>query len=288
MSLTKRAITLQFTLGQGDFGQAGQDTVTVEGLRCSVNIQHGGMFSARADVQVWGMSLDLMNKLTVTQKFFFEGRPNNTLTISAGDDKSMSVCFTGGILEAWADGRQPPDMMFHVTAVMGLIDLSQPIAPTSYKGGVDAAVAIQQIAAQVGYTIENGGVNATLTNPYKPGSAKDQIISICRDVDCESAFDDVRKVVAIWPKGKARPGSVIEISKDTGMVGYPSFSQGGVQISTLYNPQLEFGRKFRLKSQFEPANGEWKVYGLSHRLEANIPGGQWFTDISANYLDFAP
>ncbi|NML93809.1 baseplate hub protein [Novosphingobium olei] len=287
MSLTSRRITLQFTLGQGDFGSAGQDTVTLEGLRCSVNIVRGGLYGGQADVQVWGMSLDLMNRLTVTQKFFFEGRPNNALTISAGDEAGTSVCFTGGILEAWADGRQQPDVMFHVTAVAGLVDLSQPISATSFRGGVDAALAIQQIAGQIGYAFENSGVQATLTNPYKPGSAKAQIESICRDVDCKVDFDETRKVVAIWPKGAARQGSIIEISPATGLVGYPAFSQGGIQITTLYNPALEFGRKFRLKSQFEPANGEWEVYGLAHRLEANVPGGQWFSDIQANYLEFA-
>ncbi|MFZ8373995.1 hypothetical protein ACO1L4_13930, partial [Staphylococcus aureus] len=79
----------------------------------------------------WGMSLDLMNKLTVTQRFFFEERPYYKLTIWAGDDDGMSICFVGGIQEAWADGRQMPDVAFYVSAMSGFLDGAMTIPPTS-------------------------------------------------------------------------------------------------------------------------------------------------------------
>jgi hypothetical protein len=286
MTFSRRVINLSFQLGSGDFGTAGQDTVTLEGLRCSVNIVHGGLLAARADVQIWGMTLDLMNKLTVTQKFFMEQRPYNRLTISAGDENGTAVCFSGGILEAWADGRQPPDMMFHVTAASGLIDMSQTIPPTSYKGSVDAATVLAGLAQQIGYSFENSGVTATLTSPYKPGSPKSQIESVCNDIGCSFLIDEAARVLAVWPKGQARDGEVVLISKDTGLIGYPAFTQAGVHLSTLYNPSLEFGRKVKIESQFEPANGQWMVAALAHRLDSNLPGGQWFTDIETSYLDY--
>lgn len=282
MSFEKRTIALTFQLGAGDFGAAGQDTVTLEGLRCSVNVVHDGIQFARADVQVWGMSLDLMNKLTVTQKFFFEQRPYNSMRISAGG----AVCFSGGIMEAWADGRQQPDVMFHVSAASGLVDLAQTIPPTSYSGAVDVGTVVSQIAEQIGYGFENGGVNATLNTPYKPGSPKSQIEAICRDVDCNWTVDDVAKVVAIWPKNGARAGEAITISTDTGLIGYPAFTQGGLQFSTLYRPDIDYGRLVRVTTPFSAANGQWTVRALAHRLESNVPNGQWFTDIETSYLDY--
>lgn len=288
MAFAQRIINLSFQLGQGDFGAAGQDTVTFEGLRCSTTIIHGGYLSARADVQIWGLSLDLMNKLTVTQKFFMEQRPYNRLTISAGDANGAAVVFSGGILEAWADGRQPPDVMFHVTAASGLIDMAQPVPPTSYRGAVDAALILSGLAQQIGYTFENSGVTATLTSPYKPGSPKSQIEGICADIGCEWTLDETARTLAVWPKGRARDGEVALISKDTGLVGYPAFTQSGVQLSTLFNPSLEFGRKVKIESQFTPANGNWMVAALAHRLDSNVPGGQWFTDIETSYLDYVP
>jgi len=291
----KRRISLVFQLGEGrgEFGepQPGrkpQDTITIEGLRCSVNVIHDGLQFARADVQVWGMPLDLMNKLTVTQKFFFEQPSYNSMRIMAGDESSMAVCFSGGIMEAWADGRQQPDIMFHVTAATGLVEMVQVIPPTSYNGPVDVGTMVKHIADQLGYGFENSGVKAILNSPYKPGSPKSQVASICRDVDCEWTVDDVNNVIAIWPKKKHRRGEPTVISAKTGLIGYPAYTQGGLQFSTLYNPALDFAKTVRVSTPFTPANGLWKVSGLSHRLESNVPDGQWFTDVETSYIDYKP
>lgn len=286
MAFSKRKISLQFQLGQGDFGEAGMDTVTLDDLRCSVNIVRAGIGYAQADITVYGMKLDLMNKLTVTQKFFFENQRYNQVIVSAGDELSgMAMCFGGTIMEAWADGRQAPDVAFYVSAQSGMFELMKPVPPVSFRGSVDAALVLSGIAEQMGYTFENSGVSAVLNDPYKPGTPKSQIASICRDIDCQSDIDDAARVVAVWPKDKARGAQSVRIAPDSGLVGYPSFTQGGVQFSTLYNPNLVFGAPVDLESQFKTANGQWKVYQLAHRLESEVPGGQWFTDVECSYLD---
>lgn len=287
MALSKRKISLQFQLGQGDFGENGADTVMLDGLRCSVNIVRAGIGYAQADVMVYGMKLDLMNRLTVTQKFFFENQRYNQVIISAGDDQSgMAMCFGGIIQEAWADGREAPDVAFYVSAQTGMFELMKPVPPISFKGPVDAALMLSGIAEQMGYSFENSGVTAVLNDPYKPGTPKTQIASICRDIDCESDIDDAAKVIAVWPKGKTRGSQSVRIASDSGLIGYPSFTQGGIQFSCLYNPSLVFGAPVQLESQFSAANGQWKVYQLAHRLDSQVPGGQWFTDVECSYLDF--
>lgn len=287
MAFSKRKISLQFQLGQGDFGEAGVDTVTLDDLRCSVNIVRAGILYAQADITVYGMNLDLMNKLTVNQKFRFETQRRNQVIISAGDENAgMAMCFGGTIMEAYADGRQAPDMAFRVSAQSGQFELLKPVRPVSFRGSVDAALVLSGIAEQMGYTFENSGVTATLVDPYKPGSAKSQITSICRDIDCLSDVDDSTRVVAVWPKDKARGAQAVVISKDTGLVGYPSYTQGGVQFTSIYNPNIVFGAALQLESQFTPATGQWAAYHIAHRLESEVPNGQWFTDIECNYLDF--
>ncbi|GGN49306.1 hypothetical protein GCM10011349_19820 [Novosphingobium indicum] len=286
MAFAKRKISLQFMLGQGDFGESGSDTVTLENLRCSVNIVRAGIGYSQADITVYGMTLDLMNKLTVTQKFFFEQRRYNQVIVSAGDeDSGMAMCFGGAIMEAWADGRQAPDVAFYVSAQSGAFELMKPVPPVSFKGSVDAALVLSGIAEQMGYSFENGGISAVLNDPYKPGTPKAQIASICRDIDCQSDIDDSTRVVAVWPKDKARGSQAIRIAPDSGLIGYPSFTQGGIQFSCLYNPNLVFGAPVKLESQFAAASGQWKVYQLAHRLESNVPGGLWSTDVECTYLD---
>lgn len=286
MTFARRIVNLQFQLGQGDFGEGGNDTVTLEGLRCSVSIVRAGIGFSRADIQIWGMKLDLMNKLTVTQKFFFENTRYNQVIVSAGDEEGgVAMCFGGTIREAWADGRQAPDVMFHVSADSGQFALSKSVPPVSFKGSVDAALVLSGIASQMGYQFENGGITGTLANPYKPGTPRAQLESVCRDIGCALEVDEATMTVAVWPKRGSRGGEAIRIAPDSGLIGYPSFTQSGIQFSTIYNPSLAFGRPIRMESQFTAANGQWVVSALQHRLDANIPGGQWASDIECNYLD---
>lgn len=284
MAFAKRIIKLQFQLGQGDFGEAGKDVVELEGLRCSVNIVREGILNSRADVQVWGMSLDLMNKLTVTQKFFFEQRRYNQLVVFAGDEASgTAMVFGGSIREAWADGRQPPDVEFQVSADGGQFELMKTVPPISFKGSVDAALIISGIAQEMGYAFENSGVTAQIENPYYPGTPKAQLQKACEHANCQSLVDDAGRVIAIWPKDKARDGEIIRIAPDSGLVGYPSFAQAGINFTTLFNPSLSFGRMIEMASQFGPANGQWRINAIAHRLESNLPGGQWFSDVECVY-----
>lgn len=287
MTFSRRIINLQFQLGQGDFGEAGSDTVTLEGLRCSVDIVRAGIAFSQAQVRIWGMSLDLMKRLTVTQQFYVEQRVNNRVLVEVGEERDgkqfVGTCFIGTIWEAWVDARGAPDVSFNVGANSSLLQTSRPVPPLSFKGGVDIGLAMQTIADQMGYDFENSGVVATLQNPYKPGNLKSQIMSLCRDVNCNVDVDETKKIIAIWPKNGKRGGEVVRVAPDSGLVGYPSFTQGGITFTTLYDPNIAFGRNIRMKSVVPAANGEWTVMGLAHRLEANIPGGQWFTDVECYY-----
>lgn len=287
MAFAKRIVKLQFQLGAGDFG-GGNDTVDLEGYRCAVNIVRQGSGFSRADVNIWGLPLATMNKLTVLQKTLYEQQKMNRVVVSAGDEESgVSTCFAGIVREAWADGRQQPDVVFQVSADSALYDTLKPVPPVSFKGTVDAALALSGIASQMGYGFENSGVTGQITNPYWPGTPKSQIEKVCEAIHCQSHIDDVKKVLAVWPKGQARDGAEILFSKDTGMVGYPAFTQAGIKATSLYNPSLEFGRKVRVESGFKPAEGSWMINQLAHRLESNVPGGQWFSDIECSTLDYS-
>lgn len=291
MTFSRRIISLQFQLGQGDFGTAGNDTVTLEGLRCSVDIVRAGIAFGQAQIRVWGMPLDLMKRLTVTKQFYVERRVSNRVVVEVGDEyvedgktkKRTGTCFIGTVWDAWVDARNAPDVSFNVGATSSLLKTSRPVPPLSFKGGVDIGLALTTIADQLGYRFENSGVVATLHNPYKPGTLRAQIDSLCRDVGCSYDVDETKRVLAIWPKNGTRGGQVVRIAADSGLVGYPSFTQGGIQFTTLYNPNLTFGRPIQMESIVPSANGEWSVIGLAHRLDTNIPGGQWFTDVECIY-----
>lgn len=286
MAFAKRKISLQFMLGQGDFGESGSDTVTLDGLRCSANIVYGGSISARAELQIYGMKLDVMRQLTVLQTFFWNNYRNNTVTVLAGDKPdAMSQCFSGDIFEAWVEAKSPPDVSFYVSAITQNHSLKKAVPAISFKGNVDAGTVAEIIAQQMEYTLENSGVNAQLNNPYFPGSVQNQLDALCRAAGCQYYLDENRRILAIWPLNGNRVIPPVTVSAKTGLVGYPSFTQGGIRFTTLYNPLLTFGAPIIMQSQLAPANGRWAVYQLAHRIESNVPGGQWYSDVECTYMD---
>lgn len=293
MAFVTRRIDLKFQLGQGSFGEGGFDTIELKGLRVSVEISTTGDVSfSQCNLRVWGMPLDVMNKLTILGVPKTTGR-RNVVTVSAGDDETgVSVVFIGTITEAWVNAQGSPEVSFVVAATAGYIYALKPVEPTSYRGTVDAATIVRGIATQMrpegataefgptGLRVENSGVSVQISNPYLSGSAMNQLRQVSRAGNFNLIIEN--NVIAIWPAGKVRGQDVPLLSKKTGMIGYPDHTQAGIRIVSLYNPNLKFGVKVKVESDLTPANGFWSPYVVSHALESEMPGGKWFTTIECN------
>lgn len=284
MSFVQRKIALTFQLGQGTFGATGYDTVKLpDGLRVSATISKaGGPAMVNCQLRIFGMDLKLMNQLTILQKALTQVR-RNTVTVEAGDDQNgMAVVFTGLIQEAWADMQSSPEASFFVDAHLGLFEAMKPVAPISFKGSVDVALAMNGIAQKMGASFENSGVSVQLSNPYLPGTLWDQAKALAQAAGINMIFD--QGVLAIWPRGSARKGAAVLLNKDTGLVGYPSFTSQGVVVTSEFNPSISFGGTIKVESVLTPANGSWTPFNIQHELESQTPGGKWFTHAEATFL----
>jgi len=281
MTLDRRTLTAVFTLGTGDFGEGGENTVELTGYRMSANIQMpGGVNMTTLDLRIWGMPLDVMQKLTVLNILAFGQARRNVITLlAASEGTTPTVVFSGTLLEAWADASAPPDMLFVVSAQTGGFDSFKPVPPTSYSGSVDMPTILAGIGRlmEPARAVENNGVTAVFDNVYLPGTPIQQIRKACRMADCEYIITD--SAIAIWPRGSKRGGSTLFVSPETGLVGYPRFSQSGLAFRLLFTPALIFGQQVEVSSVLGAACGSWKVAALSHTLEAELPGGGWFTDV---------
>jgi len=288
-TFSRRRINLRFTLGRGDFGAAGEDAVELTGYRVSATIDKtGGVSFTTTNLRVWGLPLDVMNKLIILGRGIAQNaRERNTVTISAGDDESgLSVVFVGNIIECWADFNSSPEVCLNVFASAGYVDKLKPVPPTSYKGTVDARTVMAGIAAQMSppVPLEDGGVDVKLSNPYYPGTLWDQALDCAREGQFNLFLDDT--VLAIWPRGGSRGGLIPDIGPDTGLVGYPAHTQGGIEFTTLFNPSIVFGGRVKLRSILSPVIGDtWTPAIVTHELEAEMPNGKWFTNVQCFLLD---
>lgn len=280
MALAKRHIRVSFKLGQGSFGESGADTFTIEGVRVSASIQKTGAIMAELNATIFGMPLDVMNKLTILGSPLIDGR-NNVVIVEAGTDASgLSEVYQGIIQEAWIDARNMPQVGFVIMARTGLLAALKPVPPTSYKGSIEVALAMAGLATQLGLRFENSGVTGVIADPYLHGCLRDQVRDLAAAVPCNWTIES--DTLAIWPIDGARGGLVPIIAPDTGMVGYPLRTQDGFSVQTLFNPSIAFGGAILVQSDIVQANGKWTVFSLSHDIESEVPGGKWFTNVDCH------
>ncbi len=289
MTYARRRIDLKFQMGEGSFGESGDDVLAVSGLRVSASIQRNGDVSlSAAQIRVYGLSLSVMNRLSTLGKPLMQGR-QNTVTVSAGDDESgMATVFVGNMTRAWTDLSAPPDGVFLIESYAAILDKLRPLAPTSFPGNATAAVIVSGLAAQMGYNFENAGVDVTLSNPYFAGTGRQQLDAVARAGNFNAYLDDTTNTLAIWPRDGSRGGAIPLITARTGMVGYPRITQNGMAVTTLFNPNISFGRNVQVESILTPAQGTWTVFQLAHELESETPGGKWFTQATCSLLGATP
>ena len=300
----KKRIDVVFNIVQGGFDGSNNETITLTGHRVGCQIQNAGMETGvMCALRIEGMKLDQMNRLSVVQSSVVS-QSMNTVTVMAGNDGDvLPVVFSGGIIEGFADFSGSPDIAFVVTAMSTARASAEPITSTSFNGPVSVATVMEAIAAKIGLGFVNNGVNVTLVgNVYYCGSAREQMQKCAEATRIN--YNIAMNRLVIWPKAiTANTGEVADISSETGLLGYPSYSQGGVTLQCLFNPNIGLFSTIRLTSQYSPAawvnnegqlrsqsgagavyppsNGLWVTQRVQHDIQTEAPGAPWLTTIEA-------
>jgi len=287
MAFVRRKIELSFILGTGSFGTDGEITVkvpeespnntaTFSNLRVRAHIANSGNVAMGiAQIEVYGLTLSNLNTLSTIAQYAMYARQNK-LIITAGDEvDGMGVIFEGTITQAWANLNSVPDSVLHVVANAGAFHMAKPAPPSSYTGTADAAVIMSSLAQQMGYSFENNGVSVILATPYLKGTLWDQAVECAKDANIDWGID--RNVLFITPKGLPRGSAIVEVSAKTGMIGYPVQSSTGTIINMLFNRNINLFNTVEIKSSLVNATGKYRVIAVSHDLESETPGGEWYT-----------
>lgn len=280
-SYIERALSFKFELGKSSFGENGQDTVKVNGLRAHVTVLKNGFPAMNsAEMRIYGLTEDIMNQLTTLGS----PRPmarDNTVTVYAGDNQNgLSVVYQGTVQDAWQNFDSQPDTFLEVQSFTSTFIATKAATPISVSGSADVATMFASLAQQAGRAFENSGVQVTLSNPYFSGTALQQAHDLARAANIE--FHDDGTTFAIWPKNSTRGGVIPLISPASGLVGYPQYTSQGIRLRTIYNPNIKFGGKIKLESGIKAACGIWYVGKVSYNLAARITNGPWFTEFDCN------
>jgi hypothetical protein len=271
----KKALRFLITLGTGAFGSSKNNQITLQGYRAVVDIDKaGGMMMGTLRAQIFGVSQSDMNSITTLQwkpKAFIP----NTVQVFAIDGNQETLVFSGNIVNAWGNYQAMPNVFLMIQAQAAYFNQLQAVAPTSYKGSIDVAAAMFQLAANMGLTFENNGVNGiVLQNQYLPNTYLEQAKTLAQAAGIWLYVDG--DVLAITPANQPRNKPIPVISAATGMVGYPTFDGVGVNFQTLFNPSLVFGGSIEIQTTIPQAAGVWIATTIAYKLESEKPDGAWF------------
>lgn len=305
-ALANRQVDVVFTLAQDGASAATAETLTLSGYRVRCQITSTGLESGMAcSVRMEGLGQPLLNRLSLMQDGMV-AQTRNTVTIMAGNgagqgSAAMPVVFSGGVVEAFVDYANSPDVAFELRALSGALPAVVPVAPTSFGGDVAVATLMQVLATKAGLTFANYGVQAVLRGGvYYKGSVAEQVDSCARAA--RISYQIGVGALAIWPAGMVAQaaGQAHTISVASGLVGYPSYSQYGVLFHSMFNPDILFRDTVCLQTGAPaqqggaqvgdvppPTSGLWVVQSVRHDLQTEQPDGPWFTTVEAARPDFA-
>lgn len=279
---TKKKIRLEITLQYGKFGN-GTNTVVIEDLPMSVSIKKEGFPSMNtAKIFVTGLSSELMEALTfLNYRILTINR--NYISIYAGDESGMSLAFAGEISLARPNFNNAPSVRMEFEAFTGYSSRMVAAPPLSLKGNIPVSDICSQIANKMGFNFVNDGVNKIAKNPRLSGSDMNKLINLAKDYDIGINVDD--GTVRIFNKG-ASDRVMLSVSDENGLIGYPSFEQNGISCSVEYTPNVRLWDKFEIQTVLSKASGQWFIQSIEHRLDANIQGGLWQTDLKGSYTTY--
>jgi hypothetical protein len=266
------------TLGAGSFGSSNANTITLQGYRAIVDIDKaGGMLMGTLRAQIYGVSQADMNAIA-TYKYYKKGASPNAVQVFAIDGVQESLIFSGNIVNAWGDYNAQPDVFLMIQSQAAYFAQINPAAPTSYKGGIDAVSAMQQLATNMGLTFENNGVSGIqLANQYLPNTTLEQAKTLAAAAGIWLYVDI--GVLAIAPVNGVRLGVTPIVSPETGLNGYPTFDGVGVNFKSFFNPAIRFGGSVQIQSSIQVATGTWIAVSISLRLESEKKDGAWFMTV---------
>ncbi len=256
------------------------DIYTFNNYPSSVKIEKVGIPDKnKAFVTIYGLDIATMDKLTTLAYKALENQ-KNVIIIKAGDEYNSEKIFSGEISMAYADFNAAPNVAFHIRAMTAFLPSLTSIPATNKEGINSISSIILELSKELGYTFTNEGVEGTINNPYLIGSAFEQLTQLSNIYAFELVIDDDE--VIIIPKNKIRKNNKILLNRENGMINYPSFTNDGISVRSVFNSKITYSALVEIDSIVPKSSGLWKITKLTHQLSTNLPSNiVWETQLEA-------
>lgn len=252
----------------------------------------GSPMAGNGSVSICGLdrkTLDVLISFSAEAKTIKERK---LIKVKAGYGDKLALIIDGSIMSAIP--TTPPDIWLKCD-VINSYELRHKIITTTIEAGLTLSDYAKTVADIIGIPLEmriedtnylkkkmgdcpfQGNVfqlTRTITKAFNYDKNKDIFGGIVAYIDNETLIVDYRNLSA----DDRRTQNPILISKDTGMVGLPEFSNDAqlANITTLLKPEIKLGDVIELKSeQIKGANGLFYIQGITYTGE--FRGNAWYS-----------
>lgn len=269
----------------GDTPDAESQTSTYEFIdhRMDIKVEQGGGNYGSAKVKIYGVSLDAMNNIARLWLEVLSPSNADTLAIDVWDGDTFVPLFTGVITWSAVNAQGAPQVALEIEANESMAALNTVAPPYAQDTPVSLEDALSTILADTGLTVEmaEGTPELQAQKVHLTGSAGDQVTNLMRYFPEVTWYVNLQRFI-VRPVNGPLGGDPVTVSKDTGMVGYPTYSTSGITVSMLFDPRVRPGLTLDIQTVFDFVNRtKWVSSVLQHDLQPNFPGGQWLTHVAA-------
>jgi len=282
-SFFKRKLKIILTLQKGSFKNGEGNAYEISDLAMSVKVDKlGAPDFGKASATIYGLPLDVMEQLsTLCMHPLFVRR--NYINIYAGNDtEGFNQIYAGTITKASADFNSAPEVKFNIESQIGFFGAVTAQGDNVVNGTQSASSFIERQVKLAGFTFKNEDVSGTVKNAVFTGSPIEQARQCAKQIGAELVLDDEKAILI--KNGASRKGNAVLLNANSGLLGYPSMTQNGIEIKAIFNPNFKFAGIIKLETIVPKCSGQWRIIKLSHTLDSNLPnGGKWESAITAYY-----
>lgn len=277
MTYKKRTISYEITLTNDSFSNtdSSKNTLKISDVRSYVSMEiNGGMTGITIDAQIYGLSIEHMAKISGSG-FKYTASQGAKIRIEVDG----IVFFQGQVIWARPDYNQAPDIPLMISAMSNPDNMWKPITDTSIAGSATLKNIIGTLGGKVGVSVGDCDVNQTFTNVFLRGGFMSQYSQLQQMLDPLNIFLDYNSQhISAYNQNASGSSSNSDIllSKDTGMIGYPTFTEYGIIVNAIYQEGFKINRFVKVESEIPNVSGEYKiVQGSRHSLSSWVENGPW-------------
>lgn len=239
------------------------------------------------------------------------------VTLSAGyEEGNYGVIFQGSIKQFRTGKEGPVNTFLDILAADGDIGYNQGVINATLAAGTTPLQRIQAVVqAMPGVT---DGYTPLFTNQNIPnlrgkvlfGMARSHLRGLTSTLDATWSIQDGK--VQILPLTGYLPGEAVQININTGLIGVPEQTDGGIRVQSLLNSQLRIGGLVQLNNseimqlmQQNPdaapirfdqytgiqynsplsKDGSYRAFVVEH--EGDTRGNEWYSNLTCLAVDLS-